>query len=429
MNSRKQICQLFATVLLISLFGNQGKSTSAQASSTWLNLSDATDWFDPLNWDNGVPNSPGATANVAAQAGTVTLDLDAQVTLGNANFSSFGTIALQGAGPLLLDNPGSEPATVRTLIPQRVTLGVEIATPVLIASGESLLFDLVDGKDVEVSGSIISPAGDITKTGLGSLRLSGDNSTWQGGIAVDGGELVLADVNAVSNSSGIAVGANARLAFVSQDVTGQSDSDNLVPNVILDGGTIAAKLTTRLAKDELFGVAGFTDVVMDLDLSRDSTIELTQFDSMRIQGAITGAGGLSFLGRVIPNLPGGQSNNPVITIDGPTSYSGKTVIGPGMRVFFEQPAALGDANANTVVDRGELLLRGGGGNEQIVVEEGSLDLGGSVTPYGHQITLERGLLTGGSVDGLAATLDAPVTFSGGVALGVTSSNSYVFTNG
>ncbi|QDT01062.1 autotransporter-associated beta strand repeat-containing protein [Adhaeretor mobilis] len=429
MNSRKPIYQICTTVLLLLLFGIQSKSSPAQTNSTWLNLPDATDWFDPLNWDNGVPNSAGATANVAAQAGIVTLDLDAQVTLGNASFSDFGTIALQGAGPLLLDNPGSEPATVRTLIPQRVTLGVEIATPVLIAPGESLLFDLVGLKNVELSGSIASLEGDIAKTGFGALRLSGDNSTWQGSIAVDGGELVLADVNAVSSSSGISVGPNARLSFVSQSVTGQSDSDYLVPTTTLDGGKVGVKLSTRLARGELYGVAGFTDVVMDLDLSRDSTIELTQFDSMRIQGAITGAGGLSFLKREIPNLPGGQSNNPVITIDGSTSYSGKTEIGPGMRVFFEQPAALGDANANTVVDRGELLLRGGGGNEQIVVKEGSLDLGGSVTPYGHQITLERGLLTGGSVDGLAATLDAPVTFSGGVALGVTSSNSYVFTNG
>jgi hypothetical protein len=181
MYSQKLILQTITIILLLlPFFLISDSSTSGQTDSTWSTLPNSTDWFDPLNWDSGIPNAAGDTANVAGAASTVTLDLNAQATLGHLNFFGRGSTTLLGTGPLLFDNPGADPASIRTDLAQRRTLDVEISAPVLIAPGEHLLLDLVTRKNLEVSGSIDSLDGDITKIGAGSLTLSGDNSTWEG---------------------------------------------------------------------------------------------------------------------------------------------------------------------------------------------------------------------------------------------------------
>src|SRR5690606_20314759 len=126
-----------------------------QTDSAWAPANDSTDWFDPLNWSNGIPNTAGDTASVATDD-TVTLELGSQAALGQLNLLGHGDITLQGDGPLFFDNPGENPAVIlATLVPRR-SLDVQIATPVFIAPGESLVADIHTAKNVALSGSIAS---------------------------------------------------------------------------------------------------------------------------------------------------------------------------------------------------------------------------------------------------------------------------------
>ena len=420
MCSQKLILQATPIILLLSFFSISGSSTSGQTESTWSTTPNSTDWFDPLNWDNGAPNAAGDTANVSGAANTVTLDLNTQATLGHLNFLGTGSTKLLGTGPLLFDNPGALPASIRTVAAQPETLDVEISAPVLIAHGEHLLLDLVTRKNLEVSGSIDSVDGDITKIGAGSLTLSGDNSTWRGSLTVDAGELVIADVNALASSRDVLIGPDSRLIFVPQDATGQRDADYVIPSVSIDGGILQTKLTTFDARDEVRGNIAATKIDTNLELISDSSIQLTSFDIVFIDGTISGTGGLRFEKRATPGVIGGSSSFPLLSINGSTSYSGETVIGPDMRVVFEQSAALGDASSGTLVDRGTLELHAGGGSEQIEIRRGRLALIEALDPYGHKIFLDQGQLFGGDNDGLAATLNTTVNYSGGAALGTSS---------
>src|SRR5690606_23207987 len=102
------------------------------------------------------------------------------------------------------------------------------------------------------------------------------------------------------------------------------------------------------------------------------------------------------------------------------SYSGETVIGPGVRVMFMESAALGDDSAGTLVDGGTLELAGGGGSEQIEVRHGALALADATDSYRHQVLLNYGQIYGGDDDGQAATLATTAEYSGGAVLGTES---------
>jgi hypothetical protein len=110
-----------------------------------------------------------------------------------------------------------------------------------------------------------------------------------------------------------------------------------------------------------------------------------------------------------------------LQIDGPTSYSGETYIGPNMRVGFTDSAALGDANAGTRVDRGYLELYKGGGVEQITLDYSRLVLDQAAIPYGHFLTLRGGLIAGG--DSTPATLSQRVDYTEGAILGIEAAAS------
>jgi len=416
-SQKKDVHQALTIFLLLSFVWIPESSTSAQTISTWSTSPNSTDWFDSLNWDNGIPNAAGDTASVTGNVNTVTLELNAQTTLGQLNFFGLGNIELLGAGPLLFDNPGADPASLQTDMPQRRVLDVEISTSVLIAPGERLLLDLASRKNLELSGSIDSMEGDITKMGAGSLTLSGDNSAWRGSLEVAAGELMVADVNALASSRDVLIGPNSRLIFVPQKVTGQRDFDYLIPSLSIDGGIIRTKLTTIDSRGAIRGVVATTSVAANLQLISDSTIQLTSFDVMTIEGNISGAGGLRFERRAVSGVTGARRGLPFLSINGSTSYSGETVIGPGTRVEVRQASGLGDASAGTLVDRGTLELHAGGGSEQIEVRNGRLALIGAPDPYGHESFLNQGQLFGVDRSGLAATLNTTVNYSGGAVIG------------
>lgn len=81
--------------------------------------------------------------------------------------------------------------------------------------------------------------------------------------------------------------------------------------------------------------------------------------------------------------------------------------------FF--PLLLGEVISADAFDRTITLesefLTGGGGDLSILVDRGRLDLAAADTPYGHQITLDRGQLTG------EGTLSTPVDYINGAVLG------------
>ncbi|MGI9455153.1 MAG: PEP-CTERM sorting domain-containing protein, partial [Aeoliella sp.] len=85
-------------------------------------------------------------------------------------------------------------------------------------------------------------------------------------------------------------------------------------------------------------------------------------------------------------------------------------------------SSLGDTSAGTRVFRGRLQLAEGGGREQIEVEQGRLDLGGTI-PHEHNIFLKQGQLSGGAPAPGHAILIPTVHYTGGVVLGTSNGSS------
>jgi len=188
------------------------------------------------------------------------------------------------------------------------------------------------------------------------------------------------------------------------------DSETSIPNLVLDNSTLQ---TAFGASRETF------ELTSEIELINQSTIQVTSDDVLWIQGGIAGSGSVIFKERFDSSAPS-PSPRTAVRIFGPTSYQGETVIGPNVRVEFLDAAVLGDSQVGTLVDRGFLVLAGGGGNESIVVDHGLLRLSQAETAYTHNVVLRSGAINGG--DSLTAVLATRVNYSQGALLGTESSS-------
>ncbi len=268
-------------------------------------------------------------------AGTLTVsyltDLGADSGLGRSNIAFVGG-ALRYDGPSVSVNRG----------------GTLTASSVI---------DIVSG-NLDLSGVIRGNQNTLTKTGAGTLTLSGtgdNDSLW---VGVSNGVVVL-------NKTA----PNARIAAV---------------RFIANGGTIQLAGNNG---DQIYGGAGYgiTNLNGTLDMNgRNESISgfwggssglvtnTSSTNSLLTVGENNDSG--NFAGVIADNIALTKIGAGTLTLSGPNTYTGITLVNTGF-VVITHGSALGDTVAGTVVSNGAMVLLSGG----ITVAE-PISLNGDGTP-------------------------------------------------
>jgi autotransporter-associated beta strand protein len=177
-------------------------------------------WSQPLNWLGGVPNSTGAVANFwRTNTASRTITLDGSKTVGTLTFTSPQnyTISPGTSGGLLFNQSGG-PATLTSNQGNHV-----LSVPVQLASDLSAA---INAGTFTINGAVSGNA-DITKSGAGTLALTGANS-YTGNTVVEDGSLRI-DQPTLANTADLYLSTGA---FINLNFTSGPD---VVDSLFIDG--------------------------------------------------------------------------------------------------------------------------------------------------------------------------------------------------
>lgn len=190
-----------------------------------------------------------------------------------------------------------------------------------VAGGSPILMIGADNSASSFSGVLQNTAGtlNLVKIGTGQLSLERSN-TFTGTVTVNGGNLSFTDPNALSTVSGISLGGGA---FLSPSVT---PNTAITPTVDV---VINAPIT--------LGASGTTSTISGNKLASG----VDQVARMSLNGPITGAGDLTFLG---VNVGAGQATT---LLNAQSTYAGNTLISCDVNGFvgLNMYVQLGVSNA------------------------------------------------------------------------------------
>jgi autotransporter-associated beta strand protein len=188
-----------SSFLAAFLFGLAPPVVTAQTTYSWTSSAGGS-WNASANWTPaGVPGIAGTTDvaafGEASLPGSFTVTLDGNFVLGSLQF-------LDGATGSVLINPGS-PATSQLTLQAAVagstTLSVSansgnptISTGLVLAGATDRTFDVAGNRTLTLSGVIsgASPVNGFTKTGTGTLILTGVN-TYSGNTVINQGTVLV----------------------------------------------------------------------------------------------------------------------------------------------------------------------------------------------------------------------------------------------
>src|SRR4051812_5890345 len=130
---RRGLYELAASlaVFLLCVLTIDSPAGRAQTTSTWLSSFSSGSWFDSTRWDNGVPSTAGDIARFPA-ALSRNIQLNQQVTVGQVDFFGSGQVNITGAGLLVLDRPGNDPALLQTVPASGAGVSAVIGSPISI---------------------------------------------------------------------------------------------------------------------------------------------------------------------------------------------------------------------------------------------------------------------------------------------------------
>ena len=289
-----------ATFGPVSLTFTLGVSSfSRTGSGTW---GTASEWTP-----NGVPNGAGDTAElVLPVSGTQTVDLGgATFTLNQLNVTGAGGGAWAvNNGTLIFD--GAAP----TFTDQSAAAGISTTVGANLQLNAGTTFNIVNLSAVAVVTGAISGAGQLIKTGSGTLTLTGPN-TYIGGTMVASGVLSVAD----DTNLGAATGG-----------------------LTLQGGEL---LTT--------GVNFSSSRLVTLDPSGSAnTLAAATGTTATYAGNVSGAGGL--------RIGDGANTGTVVLSSGGNTYMGGTTVSGGATLSINTDAELGNTSGGITLNGGKLVM-------------------------------------------------------------------------
>ena len=289
--------------------------------------------------------------------------------------SGSGTVTKTGAGILTLTGAntytGGTTVAAGTLVGSTASFG---SGP--IVDNAALVFD----QDADAAfGNGISGSGTVTKTGAGSLTLTGADS-YTGGTTVSAGTLI---GSAASFGSG-AIVDNAALVFV-QATDASVGSAISGSGTVIKAGAGSLTLTTDSSYTGGTKIAGGTLDIMTAGALGSGTLSMANGTTLGFLSSFTLANAVTFTGSGDPTIDTGANTD---TISG-------VITGPG---------ALTKIGTGTLTLAGSNTYTGG-----TTVAAGTLI--GSTTSFG----------TGGILDDSALVIDQPTTASYAAAISGTGS--------
>lgn len=329
-------------------------------------------WGTNANWSNTSPNQASATASFG---GVITaprsITVDGAKTVGSISIDSAQSYTFTaGAGGTLTFNNGTKEAQLAVLKGSHT-----ISTP--IALGSNLKADVLSDAAVTLT-SPVSGAASITKTGTGTLALSGAN-TYSAGTSINEGTVQFARLNSLG-SGDIAFGGGA-LRWAAGNTDDISDR-----NVTIHTG--GATLDTNGNDVTLFMPIG-NDGEGGLTKTGNGTLTLFSLNTYKGETVVRG-GTLSI------------SSNGNLG-DGPT--------GARLRLSGGTLAVTESMNLDDFGTSPRNVAIGSAGGTINVAEFATLLVNGTVTGSGPLTKSGEGILRLGGNNSL--TLSSPVTLAGG----------------
>ena len=379
-----------------------------------------------------------------------------------SDFSSSGKIALTLLGTntttLATNNTYSGATTISagTLQLGNGTIDGSISNSTTIIDNAALVYNLVGS---QTYSNVISGSGTLTKTGIGTLILSGAN-TYSGGTTLNtGGTLALGNKSALGAGALNVSGASTIQAMI--DLSGA----NRLLNNITEAGNLTVNGSQNLELAGVFTSSGAAGRTLTVANSATTTLSSNVYlapDNTTARGlTLDGAGAVVVTGNIANNNFGNTLasaltiNNAaaVVTLSGSNTYSGATTLSAGtVRVNSTNAfgasslvsmngvtldnttgAAITNANNNpislgannTFTGTKDLNLGTGAvtltATRTWTVNAGTLTLGGVVSGTGFGVTK----LGAGALTLSAANAYTGVTTASGGALNLTGSTNLV----
>lgn len=464
-NSYAGTTTVSAGTLSIASDGNLGSSTVTLATGTTLAVTGAT------TIDNAISLSGNATVQAANSvtlsgaisgagglaktgAGTLTLSGSNGFT-GNVGLSA-GGLTLSG-GAAIDDNSAVTAASGTTLtLASSETIG-SLAGAGSVALGANTLTTGGDNTSTSYSGNISGTGGSITKTGAGTLTLSGTNA-YTGATTISAGAIDAQNGSAIGDTSALSVASGAFLVLSAAETIGSlagAGTVTLGANTLTTGGnntstsfsgavtgsngmvktgsgtltlsntgnestltggmTISAG-TVSISDDDHMAAGTLTlnggtlsldgPIVFDnnIDLAASSTIN--SGGNTIASGVISGAGNLTKTGSLSLQLTGSNT------------YTGITTVSAGYLLANNANSLGTTAGGTTVVSGATLYLSGSFtlAEDLNLAGTGMLGNGAIYSPSGSSTVSGLVTLTGNTT----LNHDGDLTFSGGIIDGAGS---------
>jgi autotransporter-associated beta strand protein len=370
------------TLLGITKTGTGTLAYDSPAGNTYTGLTTISGGTLQLNTSNQIADTASLTVNVGA-----VFDLNghdeaiANLTLtgGTVNTGS-GTLTLSGN---VTTNAASSSATING------NLNLTGATPQLSVNNGTAVNDLVIAASISASS--------LTKLGLGTVALSGNNASYTGTTKVSSGILDVQNPAALGSGPVVAlIGTTVQL-----DGTGLT-----VGNALTLGSTGGATLGNLAGSNTWSGP--ITDAVT-------STVNVSA-GTLTVNGGISGAGGITKTGTGTLLLPGANS------------YTGITTVNAGI-LDVQTPAALGNNTSMTVAAAGTLQIDGTSlsFSKTLSLSGTVASLNGSNTWSGKISTLVA-TSTVNIGAGQSLTLSGIISGAGGLTVNKAGSGTLILTN-
>jgi|GEM_PF-2469461 len=333
--SKMQSCVLLTGAVLLGLFGFV--RFAAGADTSWATSATGS-WFNSANWSAGVPttaddaymaHSSKPTAIVQGTTAAVAANLyihQGTVMVGNIDP---GTLAVDGEIAIgTVGTPGTLTLNYGTVSVNTLSVGTtgtysDTAYSTLELTGSNPTIKMAGGVNVVVNSTVTGTNG-LTKGGIGTLTLAGNN-TYRGGTMITVGTLQIGN-GGTSGTLGFGdVTNNGTLAFNRSDTL-------VVGNLITGTGTLrqSGNGTVILTADNTYtgttvisngtlqvGNGGTTGAVGSGNINNYGSFAVNHADDVQLDNLITGTGSLKQIG----------TGTVILTAD--NTYSGGTVISNG----------------------------------------------------------------------------------------------------
>ncbi|MGY4407094.1 autotransporter domain-containing protein [Bradyrhizobium sp. USDA 3315] len=340
-----------------------------------------------LQLGNG--GTSGSILGQVVNNGTFAINRSDTYTFGG-DISGSGGFVQKGSGTTILTGTGryGGGTTIANGTLQIGNGGTSGAITGNVFNNGRLIFNRSD--DSTFAGSI-SGGGLFTKSGTGTLTLSGNN-TYTGGTQLLGGTLVVQGGNAIGDNSSVIVLGNSTLRLLSNEkVATLSSGATDFGTVDLAAGNLTTSLnstiTTALYYGAITGAGG---------LVKDGSYKQVLAGTSNYTGGTTIQAGTLQLGDTThqANLIGSVLNNATFEVVN-ADTSGLTTITNNSKLNFRNATSAGAATLTTTAS-GQTAFAGNStaGNARLVTDAGGVvDFSASTGPAGNRV------LSAGSIEG------------------------------